>query len=142
MRVLSVGLETHDDKTAAYLYREPDIAELPGPFMIIPVDADAGHVAAMAQYLSRHEDAVIFVHETAMETLLQPSGDGFVEKAKARGVVVSTDADQTITCTSNDGTIRVEIRFPALTGELSGTEDAHQLLDMGSVLYREEITVD
>jgi hypothetical protein len=132
MRVFSVGKASVDGVDAAFLYGEPDLPEAPLRYMIQPTDGDAGHLAAMAQYLARGEDAVVFVHESAMDVLLT---DGFVSRARARGVIVTEDNDDNLILTSADGSVQVEIRFPSHAGELAGTSDAGQLLDMASLMF-------
>src|ERR1039458_2707741 len=99
--------------------------------MFLPEGGDAGHLAAMAQYLTIGSEAIVFVHESAMALLgCEVSAVDFCQAAIRRGVQADVHDFYTLRLTSGDGTNTVEIRFPVWSGELAGCEDAGQLLDM------------
>ena len=135
--VLSVGVSELNGEKAVTLYAPPDIPEGRLKYMFLPPNGDAGHLAAMAQYLTIGPEAIVFVHESAMAALgCEVEAVFFCQAAIRRGVQADILVPpSTILCTSADGTNTVEIRFPAYTGELAGCEDAMQLLDMAEALY-------
>ena len=135
--VLSVGVSELNGAQAVTLYAPPDIPEGRLKYMFLPEGGDAGHLAAMAQYLTIGSEAIVFVHESAMGLLgCEVSAVDFCQNAIRRGVQADILVPpSTILCTSGDGTNTVEIRFPAWSGELAGCEDAMQLLDMAEALY-------
>ena len=134
--VLSVGVSELNGAQAVTLYAPPDIPEGRLKYMFLPEGGDAGHLAAMAQYLTIGSEAVVFVHESAMGLLgCEISAVDFCQNAIRRGVQADVLDDFSLLLTSGDGTNTVEIRFPAWSGELAGCEDAMQLLDMAEALY-------
>jgi hypothetical protein len=145
VRALSVGLGVYNEQPAAVLYAEANIPDAPPKYMFMPADGDAGHLAAMALYLNSNlGDAVIYVHESAMEILGQndkmpePAEEWpLADKAARRGVTIERGAAG-LELASSDGTVHVSIHFPAWDHELAGTEDAFQLLDLTSALWERE----
>ena len=144
--VLSVGVSELNGAQAVTLYAPPDIPEGRLKYMFLPEGGDAGHLAAMAQYLTIGSEAVVFVHESAMGLLgCEISAVDFCQNAIRRGVQAPTRTQATskrhssLLFTSGDGTNTVEIRFPAWSGELAGCEDAMQLLAMAEALYAPDV---
>ena len=139
--VLSVGVSELNGAQAVTLYAPPDIPEAPLKYMFLPEGGDAGHLAAMAQYLTIGSEAIVFVHESAMGLLgCEVSAVDFCQAAIRRGVQADLRPDfSSILLTSGDGSNTVEIRFPAWTRELAGCEDAMQLLDMAEALYAPDV---
>ena len=141
--VLSVGVSELNGAQAVTLYAPPDIPEAPLKYMFLPEGGDAGHLAAMAQYLTIGSEAIVFVHESAMALLgCEVSAIDFLQAAIRRGVqgdVLVENGGASLLLTSGDGTNTVEIRFPAWSGELAGCEDARQLLDMAEALYAPDV---
>jgi hypothetical protein len=134
--VLSVGVSDLNGEKAVTLYAPPDIPEGRLKYMFLPPNGDAGHLAAMAQYLTIGPEAIVFVHESAMVALgCEVEAVFFCQAAIRRGVQADVLDDSSLLLTSKDGTSTVEIRFPAWSGELAGCEDAMQLLDMAEALY-------
>ena len=135
--VLTVGEALLNGEPAAFLYAPPNVPDGPVRHMIVPVKADAGHLAAMAQYLTIGLSAVVYVHESAMTLLgCDVQAIDFCQNAIRRGVQADVLDDSSLVLTSGDGSNTVEIRFPAWSGELAGCEDALQLLDMAEALHR------
>jgi hypothetical protein len=93
----------------AMLHCEPLVAQLPAPMPLpVPDHADAGHIAAMALYLTLGEDAEVTVTEEAVE-LLEPD---LVGRAKGRGVYANSEGwGLGILVTSDDGSRTVEVLF-------------------------------
>jgi len=134
--VLSVGVSELNGEKAVTLYAPPDIPEGRLKYMFLPPNGDAGHLAAMAQYLTIGPKAVVYVHESAMALLgCEVQAIDFCQNAIRRGVQADVLDDSSLLLTSGDGTNTVEIRFPAWSGELAGCEDALQLLDMAEALH-------
>ena len=109
MRYLTISTEEIDGKTAAVLTYRPDVPALPAKHMILPPDADAGHVAAMSQYLcgGAPGDCEVSVSPEVRELLI----DGFVTVARKRGVRVDVPDEDHVVMTSDDATTQVEIVF-------------------------------
>ena len=140
--VLSVGVSELNGAQAVTLYAPPDIPEAPLKYMFLPEGGDAGHLAAMAQYLTIGNEAIVFVHESAMGLMgCEVEAIDFCQRAIRRGVQadVLDRLGTSLLLTSGDGTNTVEIRFPAWSGELAGCEDAMQLLDMAEALYAPDV---
>jgi len=134
--VLSVGVSELNGEKAVTLYAPPDIPEGRLKYMFLPPNGDAGHLAAMAQYLTIGPEAVVYVHESAMALLgCEVQAIDFCQNAIRRGVQADVLDDSSLVLTSGDGSNTVEIRFPAWSGELAGCEDALQLLDMAEALH-------
>jgi hypothetical protein len=134
--VLSVGISDLNGEKAVTLYAPPDIPEGRLKYMFLPPNGDAGHLAAMAQYLTIGPEAVVYVHESAMALLgCEVQAIDFCQNAIRRGVQADVLDDSSLVLTSGDGSNTVEIRFPAWSGELAGCEDALQLLDMAEALH-------
>ena len=149
MRVLVVGNGDLDGVLAAFMWTEPDIPELPLKYMVVPADADAGHLGAMAQYMTLGQDSIVFVHEEAMELLGLPARQPgptepfeLADAAARRGVSVTrmpcvprVANGLFLLLTSPDRTINVEINFPAWSGDLADTKDAFELLAQAMMEY-------
>jgi len=110
VRYLTISTEEIDGKTAAVLTYRPDVPALPAKHMILPPDADAGHVAAMSQYLcgGAPGDCEVNVIGDAVEMLM---GAPFVQDARKRGVRVDVPDEDHVVMTSDDATTQVEIVF-------------------------------
>ena len=113
MRYLTIDAQEIDGEQAAVLTYVPDVPALPAKHMILPPDADAGHVAAMSQYLCGGVpgDCEVSVAGEARALLI----DGFVTVARKRGVVVDVPDEDHVVLTSNDATTQVEIVLSNLT---------------------------
>jgi hypothetical protein len=109
VRYLTISTEEIDGKTAAVLTYRPDVPALPAKHMILPPDADAGHVAAMSQYLCGGAPGVceVSVAPEVRGLLI----DGFVTVARKRGVRVDVPDEDHVVMTSDDATTQVEIVF-------------------------------
>ena len=147
MRVLTAGVNLCDGREAVFLYREPDLPGMAPKYMILPPgDGDAGHMGAMAQYLSLGEDAVVYVHESAHELLglpeLPPGNEDFpfVDDAYRRGVAVELDNRGTIHLTSELKTVHVTIHFVRWLGQHGGWPNALELL--GAVQPSEPVVAE
>jgi hypothetical protein len=108
---LTIEADVIDGTPAAFLHCEPLVRELPAPLPLpIPEKADAGHIAAMALYLTLGEDAEVVVTDEAM-TLLESD---LADPAKKRGVYAAwaDDEPNLITVVSDDGSRMVELLLP------------------------------
>lgn len=134
---LTVGEAVLNDEPAAFLYAPPSVPDGPVRHMIVPALADAGHLAAMAQYLTFGPDAIVYVHESAQALLgCEVEITGFAQKAVRRGVDCEVIEDgQALVLTSGDGTARVRVCFARWHPDMAGCSDALQLLDMASALH-------
>ena len=109
MKHLTIEADVIEGKPAAFLHCEPLVASLPAPQPLpIPEKADAGHIAAMALYLTLGEDAEVTITKEA-KPLLEPD---LLAPAFKRGVYTATQDDGTIWVTSDDGSRMVELLFP------------------------------
>ena len=109
MKYLTLSLEEIETKPTGVLRYDPKIAFLPEKRAIVDSDADAGHVAALAMYLTggMPDNLEVACDEAATEFL---RSDEFANRARRRGV--TTDANgESVICTSNDATAQVEIRW-------------------------------
>ena len=107
MKHLRIEADIIEGKPAAFLHCEPLVSSLPPPMALpIPEKADAGHIAAMALYLTLGEDAEVIVSDEAAPLL----EDIFVlsDQALKRGVQLSCDPGS-ILVTSDDGSRMVEL---------------------------------
>lgn len=103
MKHLRIEADVIDGKPVTFLHCEPLVAELPPPMPLpVPEKADAGHIAAMALYLTLGEDAEVTVTEEA-EELLESDLYG---PAKKRGVYTTGTI-----IVSDDGSRMVELIF-------------------------------
>jgi len=139
MRIMACGLEAVAGNPAAFLYGPPEAEGLPNKYIILPVDADAGHLASCAQYLALGSDASVFVHESVMEFLNIPSewpGENgrweFADAAARRGVSVQR-VEKGLRLTSDNHTVTVDIAFVAYEQQHLEARDAPELMAMASV---------
>ena len=110
MKHLTIEADEVDGKLAAFLHCEPLVASLPAPMALpIPEKADAGHIAAMALYLTLGEDAEVVVTPEATELL----EDDLVEQARERGVYADRDDAGLVLVASDDGSRAVTLVPPS-----------------------------
>jgi hypothetical protein len=131
MKVFAIGPAVLEGTPAAFLYAPDAAPELPLKHMIVPEDADAGHIAAMALYLSLGDDVTIFVHEDTEDML----GMSLCLKAASRGVKATTDTDGDIIVTSDDCEHVVKIHFQHLTSDLDNPPTGGDLLALANAMY-------
>ena len=139
MRICWLSLSKVRDDDAAFLWTHGDIDGLPDKYIILPADADAGHLAACAQYLALTQSATVYVHESVMDYLgqpaLQPADDEpwpFVDDAARRGVKVQRTPGG-IRMLSEDEQIEVVVKFPAWDTTYAGTAEPRELLELAGV---------
>ena len=110
MKHLTIEADEVEGKPAAFLHCEPLVAQLPAPQPLpIPEKADAGHIAAMALYLTLGEDAEVDITEEGLGLLEMD----LLEPAIKRGVYASIDEETgMILVASDDGSRTVELHFP------------------------------
>jgi hypothetical protein len=108
VKYLTLTMDTLEGEPTAILTCASERADLPSKHMIVPAGADAGHVAAMAQYLAGMGDAEVTADEPAAEFLRSA---GFADNAKRRGVAIATN-ERSVIMTSVDATCQVEIVWP------------------------------
>jgi len=128
MKVFAIGPAVLEGTPAAFLYAPDAAPELPLKHMIVPEDADAGHIAAMALYLSLGDDVTIFVHE-GVEDLL---GMASCHAAVKRGCLASIDDEGVITVSSDDGFHVVKLY---LHSDLGGSTVPSDLLARANALH-------
>ena len=113
MKHLTIEADIIEGKPAAFLHCEPLVAQLPAPHPLpIPDKADAGHIAAMALYLTLGEDAEVVVTDDAIPLL--EGSFMLADQAKKRGVYAAwaDDEPNLITVVSDDGSRMVELLLP------------------------------
>ena len=110
MKHLTIEADIIEGKPAAFLHCEPLVAQLPAPHPLpIPEKADAGHIAAMALYLTLGEDAEVVVTDDAIPLL--EGSFMLADQAQKRGVQITCDYGEILVC-SDDGSRFVELLLP------------------------------
>jgi len=139
VKTCALVLDQVQGKDAAFLWCHGDIEGLPDKYIILPADADAGHLAAAAQYLALTSSATVYVHESVMDYLdqssLQPSFDEpwpFVDDAARRGVRIERLTGG-IRMLSDNGQAAVIVIFPAWDTTYAGTAEPRELLELAGV---------
>ena len=139
MKTCALVLDQVQGKDAAFLWCHGDIEGLPDKYIILPADADAGHLAAAAQYLALTDSAVVYVHESVMRYLnqgwRQPADDEdwpFVDDAARRGVKIER-LEGGIRMLSENEQVTVVVRFPTWTADYHGTPEPKELLELAGV---------
>ena len=117
MKTLTVTLEELDGVPAAFLWAESDIPGAPPRHMVFTSEVDAGHIAAMAQYMVGGSEIEVVVGRDVMDFLRQgehpPDGVDhwpLADDAARRGIPTFRTPEG-VRLVSHDGSCTVTVCF-------------------------------